>query len=420
MGLASLLILSTYNPPADVKEGELVNVGTVTIWGTLPSEGIDQVLLGLHEADDNSRGITYKYFRPDQFDYELVTALADNRGPDLILYSQENLALMRPRIQPISYESFPIPDIRNLYLDGAQIFALSDGFYGYPIAVDPLMLFWNRDIFATESYLESPKTWESFVSNVFPALIKRDFNRTIERAVIAMGEYSNVRNAFGIISTLFLQGGTEGVTEESDGKYRVKLQSVAGGEGNPLRAAADFYTRFSRPDNALYSWNRAFSEDRAQFIAERLAMYFGHASEGKQLQKINPNLNFDIAEIPQGADATLRRTYGKFYALSVLRSSDNMSGAVAVMMKLGGPEFADKIAVASNMVPVYRGTVSAGSNDIFGRISYKSAPVAFGWLNPDPIATGEIFKTMTQDINENRRTLESAVSDASSRIGKEY
>ncbi len=66
---------------------------------------------------------------------------------------------------------------------------------------------------------------------------------------------------------------------------------------------ADFYTRFARPDNTLYSWNRSFSSDRDRFVSGDLALYFGYGSEGKELERLNPNLNFDIAEVPQGATA---------------------------------------------------------------------------------------------------------------------
>lgn len=423
MGLAllTLILMATYKPAPDKPlEGSLAASGPVVIWGTLPANGINQVLSELAEENEAYEQITYKYYRPQDFDSVLVNALADGIGPDLVLASHEKLVELRRRIQPVSYESFPVRDIRNTYLDGAQIFALSDGFYGYPIAVDPLMMYWNRDIFATEGYLEAPKTWENLVNVIFPDLIQRDFDRTIRRSVVAMGEYGNVRNAFGIISALMIQGGSERVTEDRDGQYVVQLQLTSSGEGDPLRAAADFYTRFSKPSNTLYSWNRSFAEDRQQFVAEDLALYFGYASEGKQIEAINPNLNFDIAEIPQGASATTRRTYAKFYALSLLKSSENKAGAAAVMFDLGGANIAGEIARRNNLVPAFRSLVMLGSNDTYGRVAYQSASIALGWLNPDLVATDNIFKTMTQDINENRNSVGGAASDATTRLRNEY
>lgn len=420
LALLALIMLSTFKPKPKTNDGEQPIVGYVSIWGTLPADVINSIIIDLGNKNDAYKKVSYKYYSPDEFDNILVNALADGTGPDLILASQEKLVEMRKRIKPVSYESFPIRNIRDQYLDGAQIFALNDGLYGYPIAVDPLMMYWNRDIFANKELLSAPATWEDLVNSVFPKLIERESDRTIIQSVVAMGEYDNVRNAFGVLSTLLIQGGSETVKVDSNGRYQVKLQMSESGKGDPLRAAADFYTRFSKPSNALYSWNRSFEDDRLEFIAENLAIYFGYGSEGKQLEKLNPNFNFDIAEMPQGAEATVRRTYGKFYAISLLKSSDNMSSASAVMANLAGATLASEIAIKSNMVPAYRSSVLQGSNDTYGRLNYKSATVALGWLNPDLTASNKVFSTMTQDINENRRDLDSAVLDASKRLGNEY
>lgn len=420
MGLLALIIIKTYQPPVDTSEDPLAQIGPVVVWGTLPVEGVNKLLTELADDNESYRNVSYKYYSPEIFVNELTSALADDKGPDLILASQEKLIELRNRIQPLSYDSFPLPDIRARYLDGAQIFAMSDGMYGFPIAVDPLVLYWNRDILTTYGFLESPRTWEMLVNTMLPKLILRDFDRTIRRSVVAMGEYGNVRNAFGIISSLLIQGGSIGVSEIKNNKYAVLINQVAGGSDDPLQAALSFYTRFSNPSNTLYSWNRAFEEDRKQFVSEDLVFYFGYGSEGPQIERINPNLNFDIAEIPQGEGATVRRTYGRFYTLSLAKKPRNQSGAITVMYNLATPAIADKIALYSNMVPAYKSSVALGSKDIYGRVAYRSAAVAYGWLNPNIQATDSIFKTMTSDVNENRRDIKSAADDAVIRLSDEY
>ena len=419
LGIAALIIVANYQqPPPPPPPGGAI-VGQVSIWGTLPQAAVDDVLEQLKIQNEQYENVSYRYYNPDTFDDRLLNALADRTSPDLILVSHERLVDMRRRIQPVSYDSFPLRDVRSQYVDGAEIFALNDGLYAFPIAIDPLMMYWNRDILATNGFLEPPATWESLVNSVFPEIIERDFNRTIQRSVVAMGEYNNVRNSYGIISALFIQGGAVGVVQEGN-SYSIQLQNRIGGGSDPLRNAVDFYTRFSRPSNTLYSWNRSLPEDRQSFIAEDLALYFGFASEGRLLQRINPNLNFDIAEFPQDGSATVRRTYGKFYGLSVLNSSRNMAGAFAVMANFRNQSIADSIAINSNMTPAYRSSLGAGSNDEYGRIAYPAASIAMGWLNPNKDQTDIVFQTMTQDINENRRDLSGAVLDASERLESAY
>ena len=62
--------------------------------------------------------------------------------------SHEKLVEHRSRLQSIPYESFPERDFRNRYIDGASIFAMRDGVYAFPLMVDPLVMYWNRDIFS--------------------------------------------------------------------------------------------------------------------------------------------------------------------------------------------------------------------------------------------------------------------------------
>lgn len=415
--VTSLIFLSAYKRPQNT-DGPVV--GAVSIWGVLPRESVMTPIDELMKADETYEQVSYREIEVANFNDELVNALADGQGPDMILISHEQLVEMRRRIQPVSYDSFPERDIKNAYIDGAQIFTLSDGLYAYPIAADPLVMYWNRDLITTDGFLEAPTTWEQMVNEYLPTLIRRNPDRSITRSVIAFGEYGNVKNGFGIISMLLLQAGTKGVVDENGRTYRVDINQSSGGSGEPLKIVADFYTRFSKPTNSLYSWNRSFSSDLDRFISGELVFYFGYASEGPEIERRNPNLNFDIAEVPQGAESNIRRTYGRFYGLAALRSSDNLIGASAVLTVLGSKETTEKIAKAAAMMPPLRASVAGGSDDIYGRVSYKSATIAYAWLNPKLSKTNEILKTMTEDINENRRDAGGAAGDVVERLKLEY
>ena len=419
LGLVALALLAGYDRKPAAPEGGVAVDGSVQIWGTMPGNGMSQMLASLASQYDSYRNVSYRSIPAAQFDEILLNALADGTGPDIVLLSHESLVDVRRRIVPYSYDVFPQRDIRDTYVPGAQIFALSDGMYALPLAVDPLVMYWNRDILATEGFLQPPRTWEELVNVQFPELIVRDFDRTIRRGVVAMGEYGNVRNSFGILSMLLTQGGTAGVVETDRG-YEIRLQQSIGGTGNPLRSAVDFYTRFSRPSNTYYSWNRSFTGDREAFTGEQLAFYFGYASEAREIERLNPNLNFDIAEVPQNAESSVRRTYGRFYGLSLLRTSDNPNGAYAVMAQLNKTNLAAKIAVDSELVPAHSAAVSAGSNDVYGRVAYQSTGIAYGWLSPELAATNQVFATMTGDINENRRNLDESINDALGRLEQAF
>jgi hypothetical protein len=59
----------------------------------------------------------------DTFDADVLNALAEDRGPDLLLLPHEELVAYRSKLQPIPFENFPERDFRNLYIDGAELWA---------------------------------------------------------------------------------------------------------------------------------------------------------------------------------------------------------------------------------------------------------------------------------------------------------
>ncbi|MEK7462709.1 MAG: ABC transporter substrate-binding protein [Patescibacteria group bacterium] len=414
---AALFLLKTYRP--NDNNGQ-VQIGKVEVWGTLPKDGMEKIIQEKEQINETYRDVTYRQIEPSAFTNEFVNALAEGKGPDVLLLSSEQLVTLRSKLRPISYEAFPKRDIASQYVDGAQIFALFDGLYAYPLMLDPLMLYWNKDELARENILEAPATWEALVNEYVPTLTKRASDRTIEKSAIALGEYENIRNAYSIVSALLLQAGSYGVTETEEGQYVIRLNESPDGFIQPLRVTTDFYTRFSRPDNTLYSWNRSFPSDRDRFVSGDLALYFGQGSEAHELERLNPNLSFDIAEIPQGAASTVRRTYANFYGLALVRNSDNLPGAALVLQELSAAVDQEKIAAAYNMVPALRSVVARGSNDTYGRIMYKSAAIAFGWLSPARPATDEILKNTMRDVLENRSDSNSAVNDALQLLEIEY
>jgi ABC-type glycerol-3-phosphate transport system substrate-binding protein len=418
LGLLALGLLATYKPPVDTTTTALG--GSVEIWGTLSEDAFYQTLKPISEAQPAYAVISYREVSPETFDNELLNALAEDRGPDLVLLPHEELVSYRSKIQPIPFENFPDRDFRNLYIDGAEIWKLNDGVYGYPIAVDPLVMYWNRDILSSKNILTAPTTWEAIVNNIVPTFVERDFNRNITLSPLAFGEYRNVQNAQEIISMLTIQGGSSLVTDAGDGRYGVLLNQSADRGRTPLEAAATFYTNFASPSNPLYSWNRARPQDRDAFLSEDLILYFGKGSEARSLAAQNPNLNFDIAEVPQGATASLRRTYGTFYGLSLLRSANNKPGAYIAMQLVGGADFAAAYSTNLGMAPAHRSSLASGSSDTYGRIIYSSTIVARGWLSPRPSAVDTIFTQMVEDVLANRRRPTDAATDAVGRMSQEY
>jgi multiple sugar transport system substrate-binding protein len=414
LAFVALIVLSIFQ--SERQQKELAYGESVVIWGTLPKSSLTPIFQEIGRKDKAFDVVQYYQVPKETFDEELVNAIAEGRSPDLIVLKSDALVTHRAKLYPVPYETIPEREFRDTFVDGAEIFAFAEGIYGIPFAIDPLVLYWNRDLFSSNGLSQPPSTWEMIVSDIVPKLTVRDARRNITQSALAFGEYRNVLQAKQVLMLLLLQSGSKMVTA-SGKSYKVELDSpIIDGARAPFEAALQFYTDFSNVNSPLYSWNRALSSDKDAFIAGTLALYFGMGSELKDVQDKNPNLNFDIAPVPQGAGATVRRGYGELYAFAIPRASRNAQGAYAVSRLLSNAENGAALASAFGMSSARRDVIAAGDSDPYRKVIIESALLARTWYDPRPKQSDGIFQQMVEDIVSNRARMSDAVGDAINRL----
>jgi len=419
LALLSLILLRGFSPNTSAENNPYGP--RVVIWGPFPFNDVEDVLQQITDEEEAFGVVDYVFVSKEQFADRFLNAIAEGNAPDLVMLPHTELVSQRSKLLPIPYDTdgFSTRNIRDRYVDGAEIFALQNGLYAVPYVVDPLVLYWNRDLFAGAGLSGPPRSWEQLVGEAVGALTVRDNSRTILQSALAFGEFRNVRNATAVLSLLMMQSGSTLVTETDRG-YEVALNESLVGGRPPLEAALQFYTDFANASNPLYSWNRAQAEDRQAFIAGDVAMYFGFASEAAMIQDRNPNLNFDVAPVPQGSSATVARTYGNFYGLAIPRASRNPQGAFVAARTLASAQNSLNMAVAVGYTPVHRAALTAGTSDAYAAVGYEAALVARGWLQPDSASTDTAFQSMVEDVNSARSRVGSAASDAINRLIMAY
>lgn len=385
--------------------GSRTGVGTVAIWGTLPQSSMDAVLSGL-KGDQDFVGVSYLEVPEEEFDQRLTEALAVGQGPDLVLISQEMLATEQAKLSTIPYATISEREFVDAYVPLTELFMGTDGIYGIPFAIDPLVLFYNRTLLAQAGVPQPPSTWEAVLSLAERMTVRQ--GNAIAVAAIPFGAYGNGGNARASLSLLLLQAGVPIVAPEG-GALRSQL-ARAGEESfgaTPAQAAIAFYTQFADAAKSVYTWNPALPPARDAFIAGDLAFYPGFASELAFLQASNPNLDFDIAPMPQ-PQATLanprgtRITYGRAYALAIPRATPNAAGALRVALALADPALAPQAAATLGMAPALRAALADTSQDRYAPIVRPAALIARGWLSPDPATTDRIFSTMVGNVASGR------------------
>lgn len=382
-------------------------LGNVVIWGTLPQTALQGALESFNTANRDVITVSYIEKSRGTFDQELVEALAEGRGPDMILLPHELIVRHRNKIHPFPYEYFPERTFKDSFIEEGELYLTDSGVLGVPFIVDPLILYWNRDLFSSALISRPPSTWEEFFG-LAPKLTTAE-GPTIIRSFAALGEIDNVTNAKEILSALILQAGNPIMTSDHAGALKPVLTESFGSEIRPADEAFRFYTEFSNPSKTSYSWNRSLPYSRDLFARGDLALYLGFAGEYQSILKKNPHLNFDVAIIPQVKGAERRLTFGKMYGLAVLKGSANPSAGFSAAQMLSESAAASSFSQALELPPARRDLLAARPAAPHLAVFYDSALFARGWLDPSPQDTATIFREIVDDITSGRRKVSAAV-----------
>ncbi|OGG61238.1 hypothetical protein A3C87_01660 [Candidatus Kaiserbacteria bacterium RIFCSPHIGHO2_02_FULL_49_34] len=413
VALLGLVVFSTYKG-SDTAEQDMLASG-ITIWGTLPADAFTKTIYDVTRTDPRFQSVSYLQKNPATVDRELLEAIADGVSPDLLVISNETLYQFMPRLYAIPYASFSKRTFLDTYIDGAEVFMKTDGIYGIPFIVDPLVLYWNRDLFATVNLTQPPTTYEDLLRTYIERLRILE-NNTITQATIALGEHNNVTNAKQIFALFAIQSGSDMVREENN-QFRVTFaEQVEGSSAIPGVAAAQFYTAFADPQSVYYTWNRTLPDDISLFSANGLAMRIGFGSEFATIRDRNPNLNFDIAPIPQNASASVRRGYGTYYAFAVPQHAKNPAGSLFVAQTLASAGAVETIATQLGVAPAARSALAAVPENPIDSVRYSAAIIARTWLDPKPTESNAVFRDMIESITAGRAQAGSAVNNAVQRI----
>ena len=371
------------------------STGPVTIWGTVSSQAMQGVFNTLKVSDKAYDTVTYVQKDPASYQAELVNAIASGNPPDLIIMTQEDIAVLQNKVQVIPYASFSQSAFLSAYIDEGQLFLTGTGALALPFVVDPLEMYWNRDLFAAAGLANPPTYWSDLVTTA-PLLTKSDAAGTIRQSAAGLGLWSNVNNAKELIATLFIQAG-EPITSVQGGA----LTSLYGRGPNgsvPAESALRFYTDFANPSKTVYAWNHAMPGSRDAFISGTTALYFGFAGEYNGIVAGNPNIHVGVAMLPQVQGQSFTATYGRLYGLAIPRSAPNPTGALAIASSLTGT--AGAVAVMTNLgLPSGRRDIGLDTRaNAIQQVAQSSALVARGWLDPDPSTTAAIFQTMIESV----------------------
>jgi len=284
--------------------------------------------------------VNVRSFRADEYEKSLLEALAEDRGPDMfnlpnvwmeawkgkMLPLPEKTTIPtqvvdseRKKLVAVNLESktISVREVRNEFVEAVEDDVVmltipeergerpTDAIWGLPYSLDTLAIFYNVDLLRQADIEEPPDTWKKLQDQVKKLTIYDD-DDNIEQSGAAIGTAQNVRHYTDIISAIMMQNGAVMIDENG----RIEFDRMPAGLGErtytPGVEALIFYQAFGRPTSSLHTWDNTLPDSMDAFVSGKTAFYFGYPYDRVKIQERAPQLNFDVAELPQVNPSVVR------------------------------------------------------------------------------------------------------------------
>lgn len=324
LAIATLPLLAIGCGGGDGKPGGTI---TLKIWKPFVDSDKMQSIISAYQSKHSNVTIEYTKKNIENYEDDLLNALAAGNGPDI--YSINNTWVPRymDKIVPAPDKTFTVKEYKETFVDPMINDLIQDNkIYGTAMWVDSLALYYNKDLMGTAGIATPPKTWSDLAAHT-RKVVRQDSNGYFSRSGPAMGTNTNVNRGTDIIYLLMLQAGA--VPWAQDGSAPTFANSITrgGNSVNPGEEAVEFYTSFSDPNSANYSWNEDSDYSIDAFANGRATYLYGYSYARQQIDSKAPNLNYDVAPVPQNNLVNPTVNYSNYFAEVVSKQSKQQAWA---------------------------------------------------------------------------------------------
>jgi len=395
---------------ATKKDGSSTSSGSVIIWGTISQKWFDVMYKGSGLDKNKTTLISYVEKDESDFDQEFIEALAEGRGPDIVILRDDSVYKHRNKLFVIPYKNYTERSFKDKFIEGSEVFLSPEGVVAVPFIVDPMVMYWNRNIFTNNQVSQPPQYWDQIFS-LIEKVTKKDSSGNVLQSAIALGEWRNITNAKEVVSMLLLQAGTP-IVKRSANSINSALGNDISSIITPTESTLNFYTQFSNPTSNFYTWNRSLNSSLNMFLSGNLAMYLGFASEIFSIEQKNSNLNFDVTSVPQTRNTNKKTVFGHIYSFAITKQSKNVAGSYTVINALTEVAPLTALEKETSLPPIRRDMLANKPSDAFRSVFYTSALISSTWIDPEPLASSNIFRDMVESVTSGKSRVLEAVSRA--------
>lgn len=428
-------------------EGATTAPTTLTIWRVLDNEDAFDDIIGAYRASHPQVQISYRKLRLEEYEGELVRALAEGRGPDIFsihnTWVGEYASLMAPApetvtvLEPVAtkglqkkvtYEPtqkriISVKQLKEQFVEQVWrdvVRGEEEEIYALPLSMDSLALYYNKDLL-DEAGIPSPASnWEAFQTQV-AALTQFDSVGRIVRSGTALGRSDNVERGVDVLQLLMLQNGTEFV----DDRGRVTITEIPAAlketrTESPALTATKVYTDFATPTTEVYSWNDSFEGSFEAFTSGQTAYFFGYNYHLSYIRAAAPKLNFGIAPAPQieGADTANLASY---WVEGVATASKNQNYAWDFVNFAASEQQAKTYLDATGKPTAHRNLIEGQLEDEYTGVFAKQNLTARHWYTGGDVGVVEqALKGLIDAVLVSRETGAQALNILAKQIAQTY
>ena len=339
----------------DAEVAEASKPVTIKWWRVYDDESAVTPIIEAYRVAHPNVTIEYRKLRFEDYENELLNALAEDRGPDIISLHNTWIRQYQPKLTPLPPTiTLPFSELQgsfkkevvNTLKTNATLSAknLKENFvdvvakdtlittkdsqnqpqeqiFGLPLALDTLTLFANRDLLNISGIPEVPQTWSEFQSAV-KKLTRLDKDGNIIQSGAAIGSSKNIERATDILALLMMQNGAEMINSAGDVAFNKIPASLKGISVPPGEQALTFYTDFADSQKETYTWSAQQQNSFDAFVAGKTAMFFGYAYHLPLIHARAPRMNLAIAPVPQ-IEGNPKVTFANYWVETVTRKSAN-------------------------------------------------------------------------------------------------
>lgn len=297
------------------------------VWGLYDdSEAFLEIINQYKKINPHIGEIKYRKFTAENYRNDLMEALAAGQGPDIFLVHNNWLPSFKNKLEPAPTSVTNLQELSSNFPDVVAKDFVADGrVYGYPLSVDSLALYYNKDMLSAVGLSRPPQTWNEF-NEASAKMTAINESGNIVRAGAAMGGAKNVNRATDILTMLMMQNGAE-MTDKGNLAATFD-RGVVNEKGDSVPAAANalnYYTSFAKlttdgnKPNPLYTWNPRMVDSVEAFAEGRVGMMINYSWQVENIKNANPKLNYAVAMLPQ-AFPDKPASFANYWAFAVAKN----------------------------------------------------------------------------------------------------